>query len=87
MKQYQMICQVRKPGEKAWTTTYTNDDPQHVLQMLADDLAAKYIGHASRVKSIKRRQTYLGTCEYTVVHHVTDSQECRTIYTAPVYCM
>lgn len=85
MKQYRMECQIRKAGSKAWETTYTSEDKEHVLEMLACDLAAKYLGHAPYVKSIKRKQNYDGTATYTVVHTLSEDQDQRTLYTAPIY--
>lgn len=85
---YQMKVMNRKQGEKDWTVTYTSTDKEHVLEMLAEDLVAHYIGKARYVKSIKRTQNYDGTATYTVDHTLADYpyQKQKTEYIVPIYC-
>ena len=69
-----------KKGNK-WVTTYKHIDNTEALQSLASDLAAKYIGKASYVRSIKRRNNYDGTQTYTVTY----DNDCRAIYVTNIY--
>ena len=55
----------RKSG-KNYVLDYTNTDAGAVIERLAADLAAKYIGKAPYIKSVKRRNNYDGTQLYTV---------------------
>lgn len=69
-----------KKGSR-WEQTYTCTDTEQNLHSLASDLAAKYIGKALYVKSIKRRNNYDGTQTYTVTY----DNESRSIYTTDIY--
>lgn len=55
----------RKSG-KNYLVDYVNTDAGAVIERLAADLAAKYIGKAPYIKSVKRRNNYNGTQLYTV---------------------
>lgn len=57
----------RKSG-KNYVVDFENTDAGDVIERLAGDLAAKYIGKASFIKSIKRRNNYDGTQLYTVFY-------------------
>lgn len=81
-----MKVQIKEKGSRVWETTYSTDNKEHVLHSLAEDLIAKYIGHANYVKSIKRKQNYDGTATYTVTHKISEEYDQRTIYTVPIYC-
>ena len=69
-----------KDGKK-WVETYKQTDNAEALHSLASDLAAKYIGKAAYVKSIKRRNNYDGTQTYTVTY----DNNCRAIYVTDIY--
>lgn len=58
----------RKEG-KQYTLDFINDNAGDVVERLAGDLAAKYIGKAPFIKSIKRRNNYDGTQLYTVFYN------------------
>lgn len=55
----------RKSG-KNYLVDFVNTDAGAVIERLAADLAAKYIGKAPYIKSVKRRNNYDGTQLYTV---------------------
>ena len=57
----------RKEG-KQYTLDFINANAGDVIERLAGDLAAKYIGKAPFIKSIKRRNNYDGTQLYTVFY-------------------
>ena len=72
-----------KEGKK-WVLSSTYNDPEldtWNLHALASDLAAKYIGKAPYIRSIKRRNNYDGTQTYTVTY----DNCCRSIYVTDIY--
>lgn len=80
----QPICceeRQRKDEKGKWHTVYTVYNRDRILEGLAYDLAAKYIGKAQRIRSIRRRQNYNGTQTYTVYYE--DGRRC--IYTVDLY--
>lgn len=64
----------RKKGKEWETTAYYAG--VELYRNLASELAAKHIGHASYIKSIKRKNRYDGTQEYTVTY----DNGCRNVY-------
>ena len=71
---------------KTWTTTFTSEG-EHALQFLASELAAKYVGKASYIRSIKRRNNYDGTQTYIVTYNpdVGGGKVGRSVYTTDIY--
>lgn len=87
MKLYEKKIQRRKKGEKTWETISTVNDEKSVVEMLAECVIARYIGHASYIKSIKRKQNYNGTATYIVTFHEPASDtEVRNVFIVPIYC-
>lgn len=70
----------RKNG-KTYVLDYTCTDAGTVVERLAGDLAAKYIGKAPYIRSIKRRNNYDGTQLYTVTY----DNGYRIEYTVSIY--
>ena len=70
----------KKEGRK-WTVTFTCSDEQTCLRNLASELAAKYVGKAEYVRSIKRRNNHDGTQTYTV----TFNNDHRAVYVTDIY--
>ena len=70
----------RKSG-KNYVLDFTNTSAGDVITRLAADLAAKYIGKAPYIKSVKRRNNYDGTQLYTVTYDTGY----RIEYTVSVY--
>lgn len=57
----------KKEGKK-YIVDFVNTDAGDAIERLAGDLAAKYIGKAPFIKSIKRRNNCDGTQLYTVFY-------------------
>ena len=71
-----------KEGNK-WTTTCTQTGADAV-HFLASELAAKYIGKAPYIRSIKRVNNFDGTKTYTVTY-AADIGGGRATYTTDIY--
>lgn len=71
-----------KNGKK-WETT-CEQDGLTALDFLASELAAKYIGKASYIRSIKRANNYDGTKTYTVTYS-DDIGGGRAVYLTDIY--
>lgn len=68
---------------KTWETVSTQEGDA-ALHSLATELAAKYVGKASFVRSISRANNFDGTQTYTVAY----SSECgggRAVYVTDIY--
>lgn len=85
MSRFKMECQ-RKNEKGKWETTHTTENKEHILEMFANDLTAKYIGKATYVKSIRRNNNYDGTATYIVTYNWNDCKPMRTIYIVSIYC-
>ncbi len=68
---------------KIWIASNSSPvtDPGEVYKSLASDMAAKDIGKAAYIKSIKRSNNYDGTQNYTVTY----DNNVRAVYTVDVY--
>ena len=69
-----------KRGSK-WEETFRQEDSYEITRHLAQDLAAKYIGKASFIRRIVRRNNYDGTQTYTVTY----ANDTRAIYIVDIY--
>lgn len=69
-----------KRGNK-YETTFIQENETEALRSLASDLAAKYIGKASYVKRITRRNNYDGTQTYVVTY----DNDSRATYITDIY--
>ena len=69
-----------KRGNK-YETTFVQENETEALHSLASDLAAKYIGKASYVKRITRRNNYGGTQTYVVTY----DNDSRATYITDIY--
>lgn len=79
MKEISRIIEIKRGGK--WETTHTQTNETEILHSLASDLAAKYIGKASYVKRITRRNNYDGTQTYVVSY----DNDTRATYTTDIY--
>lgn len=70
---------------KNWIEHYRSDDAAHVLGRLAGDLAAKYVGKAPYVRSVKRRNNYDGTQTYTVIYAHNGTSDYKIEYIVNIY--
>ena len=68
---------------RTWETTCTQTGAEAV-HFLASELAAKYIGKAQYIRSIKRVNHFDGTKTYTVTY-ASDIGGGRAIYTTDIY--
>lgn len=66
---------------KTWETTYIDRNRESVYKSLSTDLAARYVGKAQYIKSVKRRNNYDGTQTYTVNY----DNGTRAIYIVDIY--
>ena len=79
MKEIKRVIETKR-GNK-WEVTFTQTNETEILHSLASDLAAKYIGKASYVKRITRRNNYDGTQTYIVSY----DNDTRATYTTDIY--
>ena len=68
---------------RTWRTTCTQTGAE-ALHFLASELAAKYVGRASYIRSIHRKNNFDGTKTYTVTYS-PDAGGGRAIYTTDIY--
>ena len=68
---------------KNWETTLTQDGLT-ALDFLATELAAHFIGKASYIRSIKRRNNFDGTKTYTITYS-DDIGGGRAVYLTDIY--
>lgn len=68
---------------RTWETTCTQTGAD-ALEFLASELAAKYIGKAQYIRSIKRVNNYDGTKTYTVTYSAEYGGG-RAVYTTDIY--
>lgn len=75
------VYQIKHCGKYIDRYTSTGEDALHSL---ASELAAKYIGKAAYIRSIKRVNNFDGTKTYTVTY-ASDCGGGRSIYTTDIY--
>ena len=71
----------QKKQGNTWVTTHITEDSATATHSLATELAAHYIGKASYIRSIKRRNNHDGTQTYTVAY----DNGYRSVYTTDIY--
>lgn len=64
-----------------YETTYIDRNRESVYKSLSTDFAARYIGKAQYIKSIRRRNNYDGTQTYTVNYN----NGTRAVYVVSIY--
>lgn len=85
MKAPYMQTQVKEG--RNWVMRHDNDHPETVIRKLATELAAKYIGKSSYIKSIRRVNNHDGTQTYTVTYYdsVSGRSDVRSVYIVDIY--
>lgn len=84
MKNATMKSYNKKNGEKEFTLVYETNNNEQIMERLAWCLAAKYIGKAPVIKSIKRIQHYTYQ-EYIVTEQVTENTIGKTVFEINLY--